>query len=881
VSILQNHQVGEPTIARLPGIVNQGLTLCMEEDSHLPEHLVSLAAGAWSMWRTAVVRGAGFPASDVLKLSDLKCASAIDEIFEAEEESQRTRSQAISVLWGEIEKQENSDKRAQLERVLRRLQKSKLPQPNDITDELPDQVNAYLRMRARLNDARTGFLEAFQAATNRLANSLQDVAGSRNLREAVIWQNRHAYRTAIEPILQAGPENVRRGSKHRQHEELIANYLQRYCVKNDTIGFFGPVGWATFVPEGKRLSAKAGKSLLAERNVRFEAWCIDALAEKFAGNAEVIPWIKPRRIPLVYCDGAILYLPQHTPIRVLKEQAAIISACDGTRMAKEIAEEVIRIPDCKFRTAQEVYNFLGMLRNRNIVSLSPAVRLPYPLKVDLCLRELCDRIDNPKIHDPLLDALNEMEFARSAVQDAAGDSTLLNEALDHLETTFSRLTGMDSKTAAGRTYAARTVVYEDCRRDIDVEIGPEFIQELGPPLSLLLTSARWFTNELASRSRTLIEALYERLARRSGSRIVDAASFWLMTRETILDFDKGPVGEIMKMLQERWAAILDIQPGKRRLEFTSEQLTAMVWEAFHAPRPGWKLACYNSPDVMIVASSADAINRGEFQLILGELHLAAITVASWIFVAQHPSPEDLLRAVESDLPDPLVIPVLSKHEPGVTARTSLAFASPKDYFFEYSLEPSGAPAGRILPIGGLVVEKLEEGLVIRTRDGRLKFDVIEFLGSSLSNFVINCFKLIKPDAHTPRVTIDRLVVCRESWSFAPSEIQFANEKDEAERFVSARRWARKHDMPRFVFVKTPSEDKPCFVDFCSPIYVNILAKLIRRNIAERKEHPELARSAGSILVSEMLPAPDQTWLPGAQGEQYTSELRLVTVDMAK
>lgn len=877
--MIQNYQTGEPT--RISAIADQGVPLRVEDDSPLPEHLVSLAAGHWAMWRTAVVRGAGFPASDVLKLSDIECASAVDKIFQAEEEAQRTRSKAIDVLWSDIEKDKDSGQRAQLERVLRRLQKSKLPQPNDITVELPGQVNAYMRARDRLNDAQAEFRESFQASTNRLAHSLQDVASSNSFREAVIWQNRHAYRTAVEPILQAGPENVSRGSKQRQREELIANYLQRYCVKNDTIGFFGPVGWATFVSEGRRLSATPGKSLLAERNVRFEAWCIDALAEKFAGGPDVIPWIKPRRIPLICCDGAILYLPQQSPIRVLREQAAIISACDGTRTAKEIAEDVIRTPDCKFRTVEEVYAFLRVLRNRNIVSLSAAVPMPYPLKVDRYLRELCDRIDTPRIHDTLLDSLNEMESARSAVQGAAGDATLLNEAFDHLETAFSRLTGMDSKTGAGRTYAARTVVYEDCRRDIEVEIGPEFVRELGPPLSLLLSSARWFTNELASRFRTLIEALYERLAKRGGSRIVDAASFWMMTREMILDFDKSPAREVAQMLQKRWAEILDIRPGQRRLEYSSEELIGRVSEAFDARRPGWKLACYSSPDVMIAASSTDAINRGEFQLILGELHLAANTVASWIFVAQHPSPEELLRFVERDLPDPLVIPVSSKHEPGVTARTSLAIVSPKDYFFEYSLEPSGSPVGRNLPIGGLVVEKLEEGLVVRTRDGLLKFDVIEFLGGGLSNLVISRFKLIKPDEHTPRVTIDRLVVCRESWSFAPSEIQFANETNEAERFILARRWARKYDMPRFVFVKTPAEDKPCFVDFCSPTYVNILAKLIRRTIAKREEHPELAGSSNLILVSEMLPAPDQTWLPGAQGEQYTSELRLVTVDRAK
>jgi len=29
----------------------------------------------------------------------------------------------------------------------------------------------------------------------------------------------------------------------------------------------------------------------------------------------------------------------------------------------------------------------------------------------------------------------------------------------------------------------------------------------------------------------------------------------------------------------------------------------------------------------------------------------------------------------------------------------------------------------------------------------------------------------------------------------------------------------------------------------------------------------------------MLPAPDQTWLPDAEGNRYTSELRMVAVDL--
>ena len=33
-----------------------------------------------------------------------------------------------------------------------------------------------------------------------------------------------------------------------------------------------------------------------------------------------------------------------------------------------------------------------------------------------------------------------------------------------------------------------------------------------------------------------------------------------------------------------------------------------------------------------------------------------------------------------------------------------------------------------------------------------------------------------------------------------------------------------------------------------------------------------------ITLSEMLPRPDQAWLPDAEGRHYTSEFRIVAVD---
>jgi hypothetical protein len=117
------------------------------------------------------------------------------------------------------------------------------------------------------------------------------------------------------------------------------------------------------------------------------------------------------------------------------------------------------------------------------------------------------------------------------------------------------------------------------------------------------------------------------------------------------------------------------------------------------------------------------------------------------------------------------------------------------------------------------------------------------------------------------VVIDRVVVHRESWRFAPAGLRFATEKDEARRFVAARAWRRSMGLPPRVFVKPGGTDKPVYVDFDSPVLVNTLAKILR---GADQDQP--------IGFSELLPDLDQLWLMDSDGERYTSELRFAMVD---
>jgi hypothetical protein len=171
-----------------------------------------------------------------------------------------------------------------------------------------------------------------------------------------------------------------------------------------------------------------------------------------------------------------------------------------------------------------------------------------------------------------------------------------------------------------------------------------------------------------------------------------------------------------------------------------------------------------------------------------------------------------------------------------------------------------------------VVEENDDDLVARTRDGRLSFDMVEIFGGMFSGFVVNQFQLLRRLTHTPRVTIDRLIVARETWRFAPAVVSFAELKDDAERFIAARRWAKSHGLPRFVFVKVPVETKPFYTDFDSPLYVNLMAKMVRRQSLEGLE-------GATLSISEMVPGLEQVWLPDAVGQYYTSELRMVALDL--
>ena len=113
---------------------------------------------------------------------------------------------------------------------------------------------------------------------------LADVANDARFQEAVTWQNPAALANAVLKVASRSP--TKPPSKARGREEIVASYLQRYCGKNDTIGFFGPLAWGRIEDEGPPLHATSG-GLVRERQVYFESWPVQALAESIDAELRI------------------------------------------------------------------------------------------------------------------------------------------------------------------------------------------------------------------------------------------------------------------------------------------------------------------------------------------------------------------------------------------------------------------------------------------------------------------------------------------------------------------------------------------------------------------------------------------------------------------
>jgi hypothetical protein len=712
------------------------------------------------------------------------------------------------------------------------------------------------------------FADAYADAAAAIGAAVFAIADDPLFREAVTWQNRTALHT-IGAIRRQGPD-APRNSQRRTREEMVARYWQRYCAKNETIGFFGPVCWAR-LDRHAATSARPGSVLVRGRRVYFEHWALAAYAESVAADPVARPWLAPSLPPHLSLDGRQLIRPIQPAVPLSAAEAALVARCDGRRPAIEIAKDVAADRDSPLRTADDGLLLLRRLVDRGFLQWD--VDIPVRMDAEDVLERRLDAIADPDARDRSLAGLRRLQAARDAVATAAGDPDALLAAHSQLDEEFTALTGRTPHRRAGEMYAGRTLCVEECTRDLDVLIGESVLAAMAPPLTILLRVARWLSSAAAEAYLAAFRGLYAELTEELGVPDVPLGQLWFLAQG--LFFDAGgdrPIDRVAEEFGRRWEKLFGLDrhgPDVRSVVLSGAELADAAADMFPASGPGWRAARVHGPDVHICAESAEAVARGEFSLVLGELHTAWATLQAGALMTGAPEPDRLRAALLEDIGPCRILPLLPTSWPRYSARLAGALDNPTDAQLGFAPAPGADPA-RLLSLTNLSVSDVDGELVVRSWDGR-RWPLIEFFAELIAIHTQGAFKLQSTAAHSPRISIDRMVVARETWRTTVGATGLADVADEREQYLATRRWRAGLGLPERVFVALSTETKPSYVDFTSPVYVGAFVRTVR---AARRE----AGDDAELTITEMLPTPAQAWVSDAAGRRYFSELRIHAVD---
>lgn len=817
-------------------------------------HRLRLSEEFW-LWRFVALRSAGFPLECVERLACPRTAAELDEASRRERVAEAARLSVERALLSTSGADDDA-RRRETRKALKRVRANGLPERSSALP--PEVVRALEEWRAAKEHAESALARAraaFEGEDAECAESVAAVFRDTRMFEALVWQNRTAARTFGGHL---GRHEGALRSKDRRHVRQAATYIQRYVLKNDSIGFFGPVAWTTIAPDRSALEVAPGPKVARRISTYFEHWAIDLLARALSQDEELKSWLTVRRLPHVLLDGREVVLPGGERGSLTPIEAGVLAQADGVRTATEIAEAL-------GADTRQSLDAIAALETRGLVRWGIEVPLGHAGKhPERALADAARRIPVPELRARIESVVQRIEAARKTVDDASGDAEALQRALDRADEIFTTVTGASASRAAGEQFAGRSILFSDGVRDVDVTLGDALFEKLRAPMELVLLSHRWFAHEVARGYAEVIDRVFDSVS--TGDGPVPYTRFWEAFRPLAsLPFVNEPppfVADVVRAYEAKWADVLRYSTERRREQYRASELRPAVLEAFAAPHSGVDFCRFSAPDLMIAAPSVEAVNRGEMTFVIGEIHGAGSPLLNSWLLCERDSPDDLLNAYTADSGRRHVRFVLPE---GTPAARLFPKNTPGALYVEHDGARADAPREDVVATSDLEILREAGGLVVRRIGSGERWSAVDFHESLLQLAILRAFKgIIGGLPHAPRITIDDLVVSRERWTLPTTDLAFAGMTDPFERFVAARRWQVERGLPRHCFVKLKEERKPYYVDFDSALLLEVLSAT--------------ARKCSEATFTEMLPDPTQCWLVDANGRRYTSELRTMMVD---
>ncbi|MFJ9814551.1 lantibiotic dehydratase [Streptomyces sp. NPDC101151] len=697
------------------------------------------------------------------------------------------------------------------------------------------------------------FTAAYRADARAESDQLARLAGDDRVRRAIAWQNRTVYHLLDSIAAGKGPD-----SKRRRRERTLAMYWLRYCAKAETIGFFGPAAWMSVARGQRAVDVEHGPALTAESRTFFERWTVAALADRMAGQPGARWWFPPVLRPDVHLDGDRLVMPGGRTVRLREDDVRVLRLADGDRNGEAITDATGWDPAT---ARQRVEKILTRLLKQRVLTWD--ANIPVDVRAEEILRRRVAGIGDPELFVRCDTVLTELDRLREDI-DRAGSAEELVEALDRLDDFFVRTTGQAASREEGKAYAGRTLCYQDSLRDCRTDLGRDFFDAIARPLALVADAADWFGNRLAE----LVEAEVAGFVRKAAARRAEVAlaDVWPQVLGLFWGDNATPVHTATRELAGKWREVLALDPAapgsvpvRLRVADIEERARAVFATG---PVRSPHLAVH-SPDLQVAARSADAVNAGEHTVVLGELH-ACLATLDLPFLDWTAGTGSLRDKVNAALDAPRLVPLLPVDWKRNSGRMVPAPIGAQDRLIGFTRAPYDDRT-RVDPAAAIALAETDGTVTATTPDGR-EWSIAELLAVPVSIIAADAFKIGLDRTHAPRVTLDDLVLFRETWRLPVAGVDLPDKAERERDYLAVRRWVAAHALPDLLFVKFPEETKPSLVDFTSPTLVLSFANLVR---TARRLAPDAL-----VTLSEPLPAPDASWLTDADGERYVSELRL-------
>lgn len=803
----------------------------------------------WSLWPQFVVRTAGFSVDALASLGAERSLALVEELESA-------AARALDLLASSVAATESRADRRRFKRLAKRIGRDGSDALVAAADRLAEDDSPLAELAARAAMIHERLLEVHEIEQKQLRVAMAETLVGTGMLEAMTWQNRELATVVIDNL------GHRKAKRALQAGRAAATYIQRYALKNDTAGFYGPAVWGRIDPAQDEMTLAPGPAVARNCRVYLEHWALSAVAETIVREHALRPFLAPRVGAAFTISGDELLTPVG-PMPLAVERLRLLAAIDGETPARDVVQPLV--DDGLFPTLEA-----GLAELESLASAGQVVwSIDLPNRGAPFERHVRARLANvpedrqPEVMAPLEDVLR----CRDRAQAARGDASATSEALADLDRTVEAATGQSATRRGGEMYAGRTPCHLHCVRDLELTLPRGFGDKLRP-LQLVGTSLRHLSQTLARSYGDAIREICVRIEEQLGE--VPLARLY-MEALPLFPLGSGADGpplltSAVEQFEDAWWRLLRPDADATEATFTFDEVTKRLDDVFDTSAVGWPSAATHSPDVMIAAGNVEAIQRGDYQVVLGEIHPFICSMEQELFACDHPSPSDLARVMTEWYPHGRIVFGIPPHAPGRHVISPMT-GFEQNVFLELPQTcRSHAPRDRTLSVADLVVDFGTEEGVVRTRDGRCRWGVHDFLNNLFAPSV--GFVPSHVD-HAPRITIDDMVLSRRKWRWLATDTSFASKSSPLARWRNTRAWARELGLPSRVFYRAPGEVKPIYLDFDSPVLADVFCKIVRQTKPTQR-----------LSFSELLPGPEHCWLPDAEGRRYTSELRLVMHDRA-